>query len=111
MRNYSEFQYICIDVANQYGLDKKLFEERIEWTTNNINDLEALGESRERWKAKPLYIKAVLALRDVQAGKPTGHSVGWDAVCSGLQLMSTLTGCKDGAASTGLIDPDKRSDA
>ena len=26
----SGWEYMCIDVANYYGLDKKLFEERIQ---------------------------------------------------------------------------------
>jgi hypothetical protein len=111
MRYYTAFEYLCIDVANQYGLDKELFETRIEWTLTRLWYLEILGDEREHWKEKPLYIKAVRALRDVQQGKPTGHMMGLDAVCSGLQLMSVLTGCKSGSTSTGLINPDKRSDA
>ena len=37
--------------------------------------------------------------------------VGFDAVNSGMQIMSTLTGCLIGAGATGLVDPDKRADA
>ena len=37
----SGWEYMCIDVANYYGLDKKLFEERIKWVYDNIKDLES----------------------------------------------------------------------
>ena len=108
MKTYSGFEYLCIDVANQFGLDKKLFEERIEWAQTNIDKLEELAAQAE---TKPLYHKAVMAIRKVQQGLPTGHMVGLDASCSGIQIMSAMTGCWAGAEATNLVDPDKRNDA
>ena len=58
-----------------------------------------------------MYLKAVAAVRKAQAGTPTGHLVGFDAVCSGMQIMSALTGCHKGAHATGLVDPNHRADA
>ena len=40
MRQFTDWQYLMIDVANQFGLDKKLFEERIEWTQTHLDVLE-----------------------------------------------------------------------
>lgn len=80
MRQFTAWQYLMIDVANAWGLDKKLFEERIEWAQSNIDKLEELADQAE---TKPLYHKAVMAIRKVQQGKPTGHMVGLDASCSG----------------------------
>ena len=108
MKQYSAFEYLCIDVANAYGLDKRLFEDRIEWAQTNIDKLEELADQAE---TKPLYHKAVMAIRKVQQGKPTGHMVGLDASCSGLQLMSAMTGCWAGAEATNLVNPDARNDA
>lgn len=108
MKFFTAFEYLCIDVANQFGLDKKLFEERIEWAQNNIDKLEDLADQAE---TKPLYHKAVMAIRKVQQGKPTGHMVGLDASCSGIQIMSAMTGCWAGAEATNLVDPTKRNDA
>lgn len=105
---FTGWQYLQIDIANQFGLDKKLFEERIQWVNDNINDLENLLEQAEN---KPLYLKAVMALRKAQKGIPTGHMVGLDATCSGVQIMSCMTGCIAGANATGLVDPNKRADA
>ena len=112
MQTFSGYEYLLIDVATNYpGLDKLIFPERIQWAQNNLTNLEALGENTENWKEKPLYIKAVQALRDAQDGIPTGHLVSMDAVCSGLQIMSVVTGCFAGAKATGLIDQDRRADA
>jgi hypothetical protein len=108
MKQFTGFEYLLIDVANQFGHDKLLFEERIEWAKSVLpvlEDYEALAEN------KPLYTKAVMAVRKAQQKVPTGHLVGFDATCSGIQVMSALTGCKAGAEATGLVNPNKRADA
>jgi len=108
MRTYNGWEYLLIDAANNFGLDKLLFEERIQWTTENLPVLEILEPPA---KTRPLYTKAVQAIRNAQAGLPIGHVIGLDAVCSGIQVMSALTGCVSGARATGLVDPDRRADA
>lgn len=111
MKLFTGWEYLLIDAANNFGLDKLRFEERLEWATENLDNLEQLAEEKGQWKQRPLYIKAVQAIRKAQKGIPTGHLVGFDAVCSGMQIMSVLTGCEDGARATGLVDPDRRADA
>lgn len=108
MQKFTGYEYILIDIANQFGHDKMLFEERIEWATANLSTLEALTEQAD---CKPLYIKGVSALRKAQAALPTGHIIGFDACCSGIQMMSALTGCIAGAEATGMVDPTVRADA
>lgn len=108
MTFYTGFQYLLIDAANAYGLDKLRFEERIQWVKDNMDSLESLADQAE---TRPLYIKAVMAIRKAQQGLPTGHMVAMDACASGVQIMSALTGCIAGARSTGLIDPGVRADA
>ena len=101
-------QYLAIDIANCWGLDKQSYEDRIQWVKDNINYLE---EYQSQAEEPVLFAKAVHALRQVQAGKPVGHTVAFDSVCSGLQLMSVVMRCKDGCSITGLIHQDERSDA
>ena len=110
MKTLSPWQYVCIDVANAAGHDKLLFEERIEWTQAHIKDLESIAASVGD-KDRPAYIKAVQTLRNAQKGIPSGHMVEVDASCSGIQIMSVLTGCYEGAKATGLVDPERRADA
>lgn len=108
MERFTGWQYLLIDVANQYGHDKMLFDERIDWATKNLDRLESLVDQAE---TKPLYMKGVQAIRKAQQGIPTGHLVGFDACCSGIQIMSAVTGCVAGATATGLVDPNVRADA
>lgn len=106
-KQYLPIEYICIDIANCFGLDKLLFEDRIQWVKDHVNELEELADKADD---KPLYLKAVHALRETQAGKPTGHLIALDATCSGIQIMSAITGCVKGADATGLVS-NKRADA
>lgn len=107
-KTYSGWQYLLIDAATAYGLDKLTFEDRIKWAEDNLAQLEALSVSAE---TAPLYLKAVMAIRKAEQGLPTGHLVGVDGCCSGIQVMSVLTGCHAGAEATGLVNPEVRADA
>jgi hypothetical protein len=108
MTHYSGWQWLLIDAATQYGHDKLTFEGRLDWAQHNLDCLEGHADQAD---TKPLYIKAVQAIRKAQAGLPTGHLVGVDGTCSGIQMMSVLTGCEAGAKATGLVDPNVRADA
>lgn len=112
MQMFTGWQYLLIDVANNHfsGLDKKTFDERLDWVNANLDRLEEEAEDRT-WKERPMYLKACMAVRTAQEGKPTGHMVGFDAICSGIQIMSAISGCKVGAEATGLVDPNRRADA
>lgn len=80
-KEYSGMQYLAIDIANQNGLDKLTYEERIQWVKDNLDDLESFVP--EDPKTFFLYIKAVAALRAAMRGEAIGHTVAFDAVCSG----------------------------
>lgn len=110
MKSFTGFEYLLIDAANQFGLDKLPFEERIQWAMTNLNHLDEMEALADK-KTKPLYIKAVMAIRKAQQGISTGHLVGLDACCSGIQIMSAMTGCIAGAESTGMVNPNERADA
>lgn len=110
MKTFTGWEYLLIDAANHYGIDKLLFEERIAFMARHLHELD-MPHMIEQAETKPLYRKAVMAIRKAQAGQATGHLVGLDACCSGIQVMSALTGCAAGAHSTGMIDPNLRADA
>lgn len=107
-KQFSPIQYLAIDIANHFGLDKETYEARINWVKQNQDRLESLQNQAEE---PILYAKAVKALRDTDNGLPTGHTVALDSVNSGLQIMSAVVRDKRGCELTGLIDPDIRSDA
>ncbi len=104
MQKFSGLEYLKIDIANHMGLDKLSYAERIAWVDEYEEDLEDLSDTAD----KPfLFIAAVMAYRDTQQGRPTGHLVGFDSCASGLQIMAALTGCKVTAKNTGLIGQER----
>ena len=106
MQYISPMEYTKIAVANAYGLDKLTWESRQAWVDYNIDVLESVTDAD-----KPLlYKKAVYALRDAQQKVPSGFAMELDASCSGVQLMSAMSGCEIGARNTNLIDTGKRED-
>lgn len=107
-KTYLPIEYLCIDIANAYGLDKELFEDRIQWVKDHVNDLETLLD--EVQEDKCAYIKAVLALRAAQRGEEIGHLISLDATNSGIQIMSAISGCRKGAEITNLLPINKRYD-
>lgn len=110
MIQFTGWEYLLIDAANQFGHDKMLFEERIKWAEDHLHELEALADQAAK-KTRPLYLKAVLAIRKALRGEASGHLVGFDGVCSGVQIMSAITGCIEGCKATGLVDTGIRPDA
>jgi len=107
MQTFTGFEYIKIDIANHYGLEKETFNDRINWVDHHIGSLESLVDDAS---ASPLYVAAVMALRNAQSGVPSGHLVGLDACSSGIQIMGTLMGCPVTCESTGLVNPNIRAD-
>tara|TARA_R110002051_G_C8487573_1_gene462659 strand:+ start:47 stop:292 length:246 start_codon:yes stop_codon:yes gene_type:complete len=80
MQIFTPFEYLLIDVANNYGLDKELYENRIKWSKTNLNILEDMVGTAE---SPNMYWKSVNAVRCAQQGIPTGHLVGFDSAASG----------------------------
>ena len=107
MQTFKGIEYLKIDIANNFGLDKESFETRIAWVDAHESDLESYVDMADE---PPLYLAGVHAYRDAQAGTPTGHLVGFDACSSGLQLMSCMVGCEETARNTGLVNPHERAD-
>ncbi|MCK4500291.1 hypothetical protein KAU11_07325 [Candidatus Babeliales bacterium] len=100
MQEFTGKEYLLIDIANQYGLDKLTWEKRIAWVHKNEGQLRALALTA---KHPILYRKAVRALGVVKAGRPSNHIMGLDSTASGVQLISVLTGCISSAKLTNVI--------
>ena len=99
MQSYSPLEYLKIDMANHYGLDKSQFGGRLKWVQDNETILESfVDKAKEPFE----YAAALMAYRKTQAGQPTGYLIGLDACASGPQILSTWMGCKVGAHNTGL---------
>ena len=107
MQTFSGIDYIRIDVANQFGLDRLSWDDRLHWVNNNRPDLTRLSAQAE---VPVAYDKAVRALVCAETDVPTNHIVGLDATASGIQIMAAMSGCESAARTVNLIDTGKRED-
>lgn len=101
MQTFTPYEYLLADVAANFGLDKKEWDTRIQWTKDNMNQLESLVPQA---KEQALYYAGVQALRTVQAGKPSGYPISLDASASGTQLLGLLSGCRNSMLFSNVLD-------
>ena len=129
MQVFSGIDYIKIDLADHYGLDKLNFDDRLFWVNNAFDEKEIKTKETKQLlniiedvskqhdlelENKPKALAAVLAWKDYLNGNPTGYICNKDASASGLQLMSALSKCPIGLYNTGLLakadEPTERKD-
>ena len=108
MQQFTPKQYVKIDIANSFGLDKLDWDKRLEWFEAN----EAVLLSKLREAENPaMFYAGVKAWEDIKANRTTGYPISLDATSSGIQILSVLTGDKKAAAISNVIDAGHRSDA
>lgn len=105
--NESGMRWLKIDIANHYGLDKVLWEDRVNFVDVNDSILEALADKADE---PLLYIQAVQAYRKAQRGLPIGYIVRLDATASGPQIMNTLFRDIEGMKYLNVLGDDTRYD-
>ena len=108
MQRFTGKQYLMIDIANNYGLDKETWDDRLKWFDNHKNHLDTLVSSAEN---PALFFAGVQAWNEVQAGRPIGYPISLDATSSGLQILAALTGDQRAATLCNVIDAGRRMDA
>lgn len=109
--SFQEFtgrEYLKIDIASNFGLDKVSWDERLIWFDLNERHLDNLVQSA---KEPALFYAGVKAWREVQAGKPIGYMISLDATSSGLQLLAALTGDRLASELCNVVDTGEREDA
>lgn len=108
MQLFTPAEYLKIDIASNYGMDKSTWNERIEWFDDNQNNLlQLLSQAKE----PALYYAGVLAWEDTQSGKPSGYPISLDATASGFQLLAVLTGDANAASLCNVTNTGYREDA
>lgn len=111
MQKFSGIEYIYIDMANQFGLDKELWEDRITWSKDMLSSQAKVDAAIEAADEPMLLIKAIHAYNDATNGVATGFIMGLDATTSFLQIMACLSNCEKSAIASNLIFNGKRNDA
>lgn len=114
---FSGLDYLLIDIANNLGHDKKSYEERIQIIKNwlpiefpSMDNDQLIKLIQDKQAEEPTLVFAGLkALQDYFNNKPSGYMVAFDAIASGTQIMSALTGDVIGLYLTGALG-NKRND-
>ena len=105
----SGLKYLQIDIANCYGLDKKSYQERIDYVANNSNDkLVSEGINAD---SPYEYRNAVEQYERAGMGYPVEHITYLDCTNQALQLYAVLTSCKDTAYLCNISSGDELTDA
>jgi hypothetical protein len=107
MKLFTPIEYIKIAVANTFGLDKLLWEERLDWfdgtrTKSKFEDL--VLEAKEPMMFRKMY----QLYSDAMCGIPTGSLIGLDATSSGIQILGALSACRKSCENSNLIDTGER---
>ena len=80
MQKFKPFEYMLINLANDFGLDKETYDTRLQWANAHLDELESLVQQADE---PELFQKDILNIRRAQAKQATGTIVQFDAVCSG----------------------------
>jgi hypothetical protein len=108
MQKFTPKQYLQMDIASNFGLDKADWDERLKWFATNEHQLFSLVTQA---KTPALYYAALLAWREVEQGKPTGYPISLDATASGLQILACLTGDRRAAQLCNVVNMGHCTDA
>ena len=107
-QRFTGMQYLQIDIANKFGLDKQDWDIRLDWFNQNQEKLLSLVPQA---KEPALFYAGVQAWNQANQGLPIGYPISLDACSSGLQLLACLTGDDKAAKLCGVIDTGHREDA
>ena len=107
VRTFTGLEYLKIDIANAFGLDKETWDKRLTWFELNKDNLHDLIEDAAE---SLLFLKGITAYEKTMQGIPSGHCMFMDATGSGLQIMAALSGCHQTARHVNLTNTGKRED-
>lgn len=94
MQKFTGKEYLKIDIANNWGLDKATWNQRIEWFDKHEAQLPELVS---RAAEPALFFAGMQAWHAQKRGEPTGYPISLDATSSGLQILAALTGDRKAA--------------
>lgn len=108
MKLLSSLDYLKVQIANTMGHDKLSWEDRIDWVNTNETDL--LNLCAEADEPAQMFA-AVCAYQDALLELPINATVSLDATASCVQYIAILTGDRESAIASNIVDSGIRADA
>jgi len=108
VQTFTGLEYLKIDIASSFGLDKKTWAERLAWFEVNQGSLHA---QIKQAKDPALYFAGVMAYEATMRGEPSGYPISLDATSSGLQILAALTCDRGGASLCNVVNTGQRENA
>lgn len=119
----SGLRWLCIHIANTYGMDKLSFDERVAWVEEHLDEISQtakrpLGRIMEWWGTCDQPFQFLAACRELEAAfassSPQSFAsslpVSLDGSCNGLQHLSLMGLDPVGAKATNCGYAAKRHD-
>jgi hypothetical protein len=119
MQNFTAKQYLMLDIASNYGLDKETWDARLDWfktVEGIITQADDLNKSPifralNKEAAEPaLFYAGCIAYRKAIKGLPITYPISLDATASGAQLLAVLIGCEKSGSLCNVVDTGNRED-
>lgn len=121
LQTFTPLQYLMIDIASNYGLDKESWQDRLDWfetikaliDPQKVEDLNTnpIFQALVKEAAEPaLFYAGCQAYRAAIRGKSISYPISLDATASGAQLLSVLIGCEKSAKLCNVVDTGARED-
>lgn len=108
MQTFTAREYLKMDIANHFGLDKEDWDVRLDWFEKHKN---CLGMMLNKAEVPAQYFAAITAWDEVQKGNPIGYPIALDATASGMQILACITGDRRAAQLCNVVDVGRRVDA
>lgn len=100
MQYFTGIEYLKIDIANNYGMDKKTWNQRLEWFEAHKDNLDNLVKEADN---PALFYAGIQAYKKALNGEATGYPISLDATTSGCQLIGILRGDKKACMLTNAV--------
>ena len=101
-------EYLKIDIASNFGLDKLDWDDRLTWFDEHEAALHLLVPEAEE---PALFYAGILAWEKALKGEPSGYPISLDATCSGIQFLTVLSCDRKAASICNVVNTGKREDA
>jgi len=107
MQEFNGYEYLAIDIANNFGLDRLTWDDRLNWFNDNSSKLEGMIDKA---KNPLLFEKGIKNYDQAINGEGIGYPMALDSTASGLQCLALMSGCAKTAYNVNLINTGKRED-